>query len=206
MRRYSRSAWKISVTGSVTSRIVFPCSCARLMILSSTSVRFMTCTHVPAAQPQRAPQQVVEQERAEVAEVRRVVDRGSAGVHAHGVAVGGRERLDRARQRVVQTELGHTSVAHPRAEAGDECYPTPVVPLNRRLAADRRHQDRHARPAPRHERGTMTRSSARRRIPIATSTTRVAKSRAASATASRRSRRRRSRDDRRSTAQFASDA
>jgi hypothetical protein len=62
--------------------------------------------HVVAGQAERAPQQVLEQERAEVAEVRRVVDRGAAGVERDRASVGGRERLDGARHGVVQAELG----------------------------------------------------------------------------------------------------
>ena len=41
----------------------------------------------PSPQAQHAPQQVLEEERAEVAEVRRVVDRGAARVEPHGAAV-----------------------------------------------------------------------------------------------------------------------
>jgi hypothetical protein len=63
--------------------------------------------HVPAGQPEHPPQQVFEEKRAEIAEVGRVVDRGSARVHAHRLSIGGRERLDAARERVVQAELGH---------------------------------------------------------------------------------------------------
>ena len=43
MRRYFRSAWKMSTIGEVTSVIVLPVWLARVMILSSTSVRFMIC-------------------------------------------------------------------------------------------------------------------------------------------------------------------
>ena len=95
MRRYSRSRGRSRSTGSVTSRIVFPCSCARLMILSSTSVRFITCRTFQPRSAQRAPHEIVEQERAKVPEVRRVVDRRAASVDAHRRAVGRSERLDR---------------------------------------------------------------------------------------------------------------
>ena len=61
----------------------------------------------PSAQPQHAPQQVLEEERAEVAEVRRVVDRGTARIQPHGAAVRGRERLCLAREGVVEEEVGH---------------------------------------------------------------------------------------------------
>jgi hypothetical protein len=56
---------------------------------------------VPPREPDRAAQQVLEEERAEVAEVRRVVHGRPARVHPHAASVGGRERLDLAGQRVV---------------------------------------------------------------------------------------------------------
>ena len=89
------------------ARIVCPRSLARLMILSSTSVRFITCSTLHPRNASDAPQQILEQERAEIAQVRRVVDRRAAGVHAHAATVGGRERLDLAGQRVVKEKLAH---------------------------------------------------------------------------------------------------
>ncbi len=65
--------------------------------------------HAPPAKAQRTPEQILEQERAKVADVRRVVDGGTARVHAHGVFVGRRERLDRTGHRVVQAELRHAA-------------------------------------------------------------------------------------------------
>ncbi len=58
----------------------------------------------PPRPAQRAPQQVFEQKRAKVAEVRGVVDRGAAGVQPDDLAVCGHERLDRSRHRVVEAE------------------------------------------------------------------------------------------------------
>ena len=53
------------------------------MILSSTSVMFITWSSLIAARPQPAAQDVLKREGAQVADVDVVVDRGSAGVHAH---------------------------------------------------------------------------------------------------------------------------
>ena len=66
------------------------------MILSSMSVMFMTQRHRVAAPAQVADEQVGEQERAEVADVGRSVDRRPAGVDPDVVAL---ERLERPRSR-----------------------------------------------------------------------------------------------------------
>ncbi len=63
---------------------------------------------LPPAKTQHPPQQVDKQKRAEVPEVRRVVDGGPATIDANGLAIGGTERLDRSGERVVETELGHS--------------------------------------------------------------------------------------------------
>ena len=70
-----------------------PSAAAPRMILSSMSVRFMTHVTAKAAPAQVADQQVREQERAEVADVRRPVDGGPAAVDAD---VPGLQRLQRA--------------------------------------------------------------------------------------------------------------
>ena len=63
------------------------------MILSSTSVMFITWSSLIAARPQPAAQDVLESERAEIADVDEVVNRRPAGVHADDVVVQGSERL-----------------------------------------------------------------------------------------------------------------
>ena len=52
------------------------------MILSSTSVTFMTCFVSHALLAHKAPQHIDVQKRAEVADVAVVVDRGAAAIHA----------------------------------------------------------------------------------------------------------------------------
>ncbi len=59
-----------------------------------------------SGQLQEAPQHVHLQERAEVADVAVVVDRGPAGVHAEGCAVGGRERVHLSREGIKEAQ-GH---------------------------------------------------------------------------------------------------
>ena len=71
------------MTGSVTSRIVFPCSLRAPDDLVVDVRQVHHLTDLPPAQRERAPHQILEQERAEVPEVRRVVDRRAARVHAH---------------------------------------------------------------------------------------------------------------------------
>jgi hypothetical protein len=61
--------------------------------------------HFPPAKREHAPQKIPEQKRAEVSEVRRSVHRRTARVYPHGLTVGGRERLDRAGQSVIQAEI-----------------------------------------------------------------------------------------------------
>ncbi len=74
-----------------------------------------------AVQVKHAAQQIVKDEGAEVADVREVVNGGSAGVHADGVRVDGDERLDLLGQRVVEAQ-GHVGesfmVATGRCGAG----------------------------------------------------------------------------------------
>ena len=80
------------------------CATALRMILSSTSVMFMTWSSwKPLARSQRA-QQVDESEGAEIADVGEVVDRGPAGVHADGVVARRRELFHLLGQRVVEAQ------------------------------------------------------------------------------------------------------
>ena len=65
----------------VNSRSVVLFSRTRLMILSSTSVMFMTCCHLVAGKFQRAADEVGEDERAPVADVGEVIDRRPAAIH-----------------------------------------------------------------------------------------------------------------------------
>ena len=51
-------------------------------------------------------QQILEQKRPEIAEVRRLVDGRTAGVGANGFAILGRKRFDFAGEGVVQAEIG----------------------------------------------------------------------------------------------------
>jgi hypothetical protein len=60
--------------------------------------------HAVPGHPQGTAEQVLEQERAEVAEVRRVVDRWPARVERDRSPVGRGERLDRAREGVMQAK------------------------------------------------------------------------------------------------------
>ena len=55
----------------MTSLIVFPCSRARSNDLVVDVRQVHDLTHLPSAKPQRAPQQILEQERAKISEVRR---------------------------------------------------------------------------------------------------------------------------------------
>ena len=67
--------------------------CDALMVLSSTSVKFMTWRiSVAFLVLQGAPQHVEADERPEIADVAAGVDRQPARVHADGLAVGRNER------------------------------------------------------------------------------------------------------------------
>jgi len=93
---------------SVTSPMLTPRWLARLDVLSSTSVRFITLEHLPAAKDDYAPEQILEQERAEVAEVRRLCRRFRTrrNVSANGFAILGRKRFDLAGEGVVERKYG----------------------------------------------------------------------------------------------------
>ena len=62
--------------------------------------------HFPSAQSKNASQQIAEQKRAEVAEMRGTVDGGTAGVDANRLPIGGRKRFDFAGEGVVEAEVG----------------------------------------------------------------------------------------------------
>src|SRR5208283_2650724 len=66
-----------------------------------------------AAEFQEAPQDVLENEGAEIADVRVVVHRGAAGVHADFPGLQGHERLNLAGQRVVDADFVHDASAKP---------------------------------------------------------------------------------------------
>src|SRR5438445_9169410 len=61
--------------------------------------------HFPSPQLNRAAQQILEQERAEVAEVGRSVDRRPAGIDANRFAISGRKRFDLPSERIVEAEI-----------------------------------------------------------------------------------------------------
>ena len=63
--------------------------------------------HAPAPETEDAAKEILEEERAKVAEVRRVVDRGTTRVQADRAAVSRSKVLDGAREGVVETEVGH---------------------------------------------------------------------------------------------------
>ena len=60
-----------------------------------------------AARKQKAPQDVLEDEGAKIADVREVVDRGAAGVDADFALVERLEGLEAAGERVVEAYVGH---------------------------------------------------------------------------------------------------
>ena len=57
-------------------------------------------------EPEHATQQIVEDEGAEITDVRVIVNRRAAGIHSHGIALDRREWLDLLCQRVVEAQ-GH---------------------------------------------------------------------------------------------------
>ena len=80
-RRRIQVGQERAVCRAVSSPIVMPASDASRMILSSTSVMFITqVTRCPSIEV--SAQQIGEQEAAEVAHVRRRIDRRAAAVHA----------------------------------------------------------------------------------------------------------------------------
>ncbi len=79
----SRSSKKRSAYLPVNSASETPSFAAPLIVLSSMSVRFMTCVTRQPFALQVPAQHVLEHERAQVADVGHVVDRGAAGVEAH---------------------------------------------------------------------------------------------------------------------------
>ena len=87
---------------SVYSRMPIPGSGRRLddAIVHVGDVHHLH--HAQALRVQEPPQHVLKHERAEVSDVREVVDRGSAGVNAHLARMNGVERLQVVRQRIVQ--------------------------------------------------------------------------------------------------------
>src|SRR5690606_1922658 len=79
--------------------------------------------HFPAGEAQCAPEQILEQERAEVPEVSRIVDRRTARVEADLPAIRGSEWLDTASERVVEEELGHPDPGAVVAEWPSHAWP-----------------------------------------------------------------------------------
>jgi hypothetical protein len=57
-----------------------------------------------AVQTQQTAQQVVENERAEIADMGEIVDRGTAGIHFHGARIDGGEWLHLLSQRIIETQ------------------------------------------------------------------------------------------------------
>src|SRR5262249_28586444 len=62
---------------------------------------------LPTSKTQCTTKQIFEQKRPEIPEVRRVVDRWSARVHANCTSISRRERFYLARKRVVESKLWH---------------------------------------------------------------------------------------------------
>ncbi len=95
------------------------------MILSSTSVMFITWRKASPAQPQKPPQNVDLEKSAEVPDVAVVVDRRPAGIHAQRLAVGRLQRIKLSREGIKQAE-GHRlggSFASPAPDAHLEPRP-----------------------------------------------------------------------------------
>ena len=108
-RRGTRSSQR-----SASSPIVDARGARARMILSSMSVMFITHVTAQPAAAQVADEQVGEQERSEVADVGRAVDRRAAAVDPD---VPGLERLERsglARQRVVEADASSDAAARRR--------------------------------------------------------------------------------------------
>ena len=63
--------------------------------------------NVPSLERDRPAQQILEEKCAEVAEMGGIVDCWSARIHADCFSVGGGQRLDRPRHRVVKAKVGH---------------------------------------------------------------------------------------------------
>ena len=82
------------------------------MILSSTSVMFMTWSSLIAAHLQPAPQNILERECPQVADVDVVVDRRPARVHAHDVAVQRSKRLHLLGKSVVEAQRHPGVILH----------------------------------------------------------------------------------------------
>ncbi len=74
------------------------------MILSSTSVMFITWRTRESALQQKAPQNIDGDKSAEIADVTIVIDGGSAGIHANFIALQGMEFFYLAGQRVVEAQ------------------------------------------------------------------------------------------------------
>ncbi len=72
------------------------------MILSSTSVMFMTYRTCASALPQEARQDIDRHKSAEIADVSVVVNGRSTGIHANLLPIEGLELLDFSRHRVVE--------------------------------------------------------------------------------------------------------
>ena len=86
-----------------------PAAAALAMMRSSTSVKFITWVTLEAARAQEAPQDVLEDERAEIADVREVVDRGAAGVHVHLARMQRHEGLLAAAERILKDDFAHVN-------------------------------------------------------------------------------------------------
>ena len=80
--------------------------------------------HFEAAQLQEAPQQVLENEGAKIANVREIVDCGPASVHLHFAGSLRNKRFDLARVGVVYANFVHESSGKPLRQAANErLYP-----------------------------------------------------------------------------------
>ena len=97
--------------GATYVKMSCPAAAALRMILSSTSVMFMTCVTRRPRYSQPPPQQVAPEERAQVADVRMAVDGRPARVHPHLARHERDERLFLARQGVEEAEVGHAGVS-----------------------------------------------------------------------------------------------
>ena len=89
-----------------------PAAAALRMILSSTSVMFITWRTWRPRQQQKAAKHVNLQESTEVSDVAVVVDRGAARIHPHGFAVFRKNSVELSGQGVVQAESHWRRVLH----------------------------------------------------------------------------------------------
>ncbi len=143
----------LGVDRRCTLRAICVSATALRMILSSTSVMFMTWSSLESAGAQPPAQNVDEGERPEIADVRVVVDGGAASVHADGIVAGGCEVLHLLGQRVVEAQRhrkmsgdSHRSRGSARAQPNrpsrkQDCVPAAVQPLQARSHGWLRHAD-----------------------------------------------------------------